>query len=206
MFLLQFKDLTSLQCLFNLYTVLCSVKNSSGHVNSETRQVQTMVLDTIMTYTQPELTEGQSEEGLYTVHAWVPCQWEVFFKMYMGGLIITTVLVIIFYAFVWAYTIEGWAVEGWARPSFFWYEKDKDLKVSFRVSILWWYFAFSALNNSLWTMMMKEPLKYVSTAPYTFLGGLLLISELLPLPLPIPVREVYLTFPISVRDYIKSFV
>ena len=38
--------------------------------------------------------------------------------------------------------------------------------------------------------MMKELFKFVGTAPYTFLGGLLLISELLPLPLPIQTREV----------------
>ena len=48
----------------------------------------------------------------------------------------------------------------------------------------------SALSKSLWTLMMKDLFKYVPTSPYTFLGGLMLISELLPLPLPIQTREV----------------
>ncbi len=48
----------------------------------------------------------------------------------------------------------------------------------------------AALRNSLWTMMLKELFKFVGTAPYTFLGGLLLLSELLPLPLPLQTREV----------------
>lgn len=38
-------------------------------------------------------------------------------------------------------------------------------------------------------MMFKELLKYVITAPYTFLSGLILTSELLPLPLPIQTKE-----------------
>jgi len=39
-------------------------------------------------------------------------------------------------------------------------------------------------------MMVKEVLKYTLTAPYTFLSGLIVISEMLPLPLPVQTREV----------------
>ena len=46
----------------------------------------------------------------------------------------------------------------------------------------------TALEKSLWTMMLKELLKYVLTAPYTFLSGLIFTSELLPLPLPIQTK------------------
>lgn len=45
-----------------------------------------------------------------------------------------------------------------------------------------------ALNKSLWTMMMSEVVKYVTTGPHTFVPGLLVLSELLPLPLPIQTR------------------
>ncbi|XP_066999085.2 protein virilizer isoform X2 [Anabrus simplex] len=45
-----------------------------------------------------------------------------------------------------------------------------------------------ALNRSLWTMMMSEVVKYVTTGPHTFVPGLLILSELLPLPLPIQTR------------------
>ncbi|ELU02702.1 hypothetical protein CAPTEDRAFT_223433 [Capitella teleta] len=45
------------------------------------------------------------------------------------------------------------------------------------------------LKQSLWSLMMKEVFQYSLTAPYTFLSGLVLISELLPLPLPIQTRE-----------------
>ena len=38
-------------------------------------------------------------------------------------------------------------------------------------------------------MMMRELLKYVLTAPYTFLSGLIVTSELLPLPLPVQTKE-----------------
>lgn len=50
--------------------------------------------------------------------------------------------------------------------------------------------AADALSSSLWTMMMRDLLKFIPTAPYTFLGGLMLVSELLPLPLPLQTREV----------------
>ena len=48
----------------------------------------------------------------------------------------------------------------------------------------------AALSGSLWSLTMKAVLEHTLTAPYTFLSGLLIISELLPLPLPIQSREV----------------
>lgn len=45
-----------------------------------------------------------------------------------------------------------------------------------------------ALNRSLWTMMMSEVVKYVTIGPHTFIPGLLILSELLPLPLPVQTR------------------
>ena len=47
-----------------------------------------------------------------------------------------------------------------------------------------------ALSESLWTKTLKELLKYTIKAPYTYLSGLLILSEMLPLPLPIQTREV----------------
>ena len=47
-----------------------------------------------------------------------------------------------------------------------------------------------ALSNSLWTLMVQEVLRYIMTAPYTFISGVTLLSELLPLPLPIQTRDV----------------
>lgn len=44
------------------------------------------------------------------------------------------------------------------------------------------------LNKSLWTLMMAEVLKYVTTNSHTFMSGLLMVSELLPLPLPVQTR------------------
>ncbi|CAC5369116.1 VIRMA [Mytilus coruscus] len=46
-----------------------------------------------------------------------------------------------------------------------------------------------ALTESLWTKTMKELIKYTTKAPYTYLSGLLMISELLPLPLPLQTEE-----------------
>ncbi|EEC06901.1 hypothetical protein IscW_ISCW003838 [Ixodes scapularis] len=46
-----------------------------------------------------------------------------------------------------------------------------------------------ALNKSLWTQMISEVLKYTLRAPYTFVTGLTVLSELLPLPLPLQIRE-----------------
>jgi len=42
-------------------------------------------------------------------------------------------------------------------------------------------------------MMIKQILVYTLTAPYTFLSGLILISEMLPIPLPVQTKEVYIT-------------
>ncbi|XP_070574528.1 protein virilizer homolog [Ptychodera flava] len=46
-----------------------------------------------------------------------------------------------------------------------------------------------AVANSTWTMMLKEVLEYIPSAPYTFMSGLFLLLELLPLPLPMQVQE-----------------
>ncbi|XP_056008740.1 protein virilizer homolog isoform X5 [Ostrea edulis] len=46
-----------------------------------------------------------------------------------------------------------------------------------------------ALNESLWTRTLKELLKYTTKAPYTYLSGLLILSEMLPLPLPLQTKE-----------------
>ncbi|XP_044750585.1 protein virilizer isoform X2 [Coccinella septempunctata] len=45
------------------------------------------------------------------------------------------------------------------------------------------------LNKTLWSLMCKEVIQYITTAPYTFISGLLVFSELLPLPLPIQTNE-----------------
>lgn len=42
-----------------------------------------------------------------------------------------------------------------------------------------------AINESIWSLMLKELLEYTTSAPQAFLGGLVLLSELLPIPLPI---------------------
>ncbi|KAF5276514.1 hypothetical protein FQA39_LY06583 [Lamprigera yunnana] len=46
-----------------------------------------------------------------------------------------------------------------------------------------------SLNKTLWSQMCGEVIKYLNSAPYTFLSGLLIFSELLPLPLPLQTRE-----------------
>lgn len=46
-----------------------------------------------------------------------------------------------------------------------------------------------SLNKTLWTLMCGEMIKYIFSAPYTFMTGLLIFSELLPLPLPIQSQE-----------------
>ncbi|CAH1269442.1 KIAA1429 [Branchiostoma lanceolatum] len=45
------------------------------------------------------------------------------------------------------------------------------------------------LANTTWSMMLKEVLQYIMSAPEAFLGGLTMLSELLPLPLPMGARE-----------------
>ena len=47
-----------------------------------------------------------------------------------------------------------------------------------------------ALNKSLWTLMLKEVLRYSIKSPYTYMSGLLVLSELLPLPFPLHTKEV----------------
>lgn len=44
------------------------------------------------------------------------------------------------------------------------------------------------LNKSLWTLMMAEVLKYILTNAHTFMSGLHMLSEVLPLPLPVQTR------------------
>lgn len=46
-----------------------------------------------------------------------------------------------------------------------------------------------ALSLSLWTLMVKELLNFILQAPRNFFSGLTLLSELLPLPLPIQTKD-----------------
>ncbi|KAK7500315.1 hypothetical protein BaRGS_00008538, partial [Batillaria attramentaria] len=46
-----------------------------------------------------------------------------------------------------------------------------------------------ALSSSLWTLMMKEVIRYPVKSPYVYMSGLLLISELVPLPFPLLTKE-----------------
>lgn len=46
-----------------------------------------------------------------------------------------------------------------------------------------------SVHKSLWTQMIGECLKYTITGPYTYLSGLMAVSELLPAPLPVYTRE-----------------
>lgn len=47
-----------------------------------------------------------------------------------------------------------------------------------------------ALSKSLWTKMVSEVLKYTVVGPNTWMTGLTILSELLPLPLPLQTKEV----------------
>ncbi|XP_035231040.1 protein virilizer homolog [Stegodyphus dumicola] len=47
-----------------------------------------------------------------------------------------------------------------------------------------------AFSKSLWTEMVQEILKYIKLSPSNFVTGLTVLSELLPLPLPLQTREV----------------
>ncbi|XP_074646809.1 uncharacterized protein LOC141902811 [Tubulanus polymorphus] len=47
----------------------------------------------------------------------------------------------------------------------------------------------NALSESLWKKMLDELLKYTLTSPYTAVSGLIMLSELLPLPLPLQTKE-----------------
>lgn len=44
------------------------------------------------------------------------------------------------------------------------------------------------IHKSLWTLLCSEIIKYIQIAPYTFIPGLLIFSEMLPLPLPIQTK------------------
>lgn len=46
-----------------------------------------------------------------------------------------------------------------------------------------------SLNKTLWSQMLGEVIRFITTAPYTFVSGLLVLSELLPLPLPVHTRD-----------------
>ncbi|KAJ8041906.1 Protein virilizer-like [Holothuria leucospilota] len=46
-----------------------------------------------------------------------------------------------------------------------------------------------ALSHGCWNTMLKVILQYIPTGPYTYLGGLSLLSDLLPLPLPLQTQE-----------------
>lgn len=46
-----------------------------------------------------------------------------------------------------------------------------------------------SVHKSLWAQMLGELMKHILTAPRTFLTGLTLLSELLPLPLPVYVTD-----------------
>lgn len=49
------------------------------------------------------------------------------------------------------------------------------------------------IHKSLWTQMIGEVIKYTLNGPYHFISGLMVLSELLPLPLPVPVQSNELT-------------
>lgn len=44
------------------------------------------------------------------------------------------------------------------------------------------------IHKSLWTQMIGEVVKYTLSCPYHFVPGLMVFSELLPLPLPVPIQ------------------
>jgi protein virilizer len=45
------------------------------------------------------------------------------------------------------------------------------------------------IHDSLWTLMIRELIKFILTAPHCFIPGLLVFTELLPLPLPLPANK-----------------
>lgn len=45
------------------------------------------------------------------------------------------------------------------------------------------------IHKSLWTQMIGEVIKYTLNGPYHFISGLMVLSELLPLPLPVPIHS-----------------
>ncbi|XP_032239256.2 protein virilizer homolog isoform X2 [Nematostella vectensis] len=46
-----------------------------------------------------------------------------------------------------------------------------------------------AIKESVWSLMLRELLKYITSTPQAFLGGLVFLSELLPVPLPMHTLE-----------------
>lgn len=46
-----------------------------------------------------------------------------------------------------------------------------------------------SIHKSLWTQMIAELCKYTLTGPYTFMAGLMVFINLLPVPLPIPTNR-----------------
>ncbi|XP_017779064.1 PREDICTED: protein virilizer isoform X2 [Nicrophorus vespilloides] len=46
-----------------------------------------------------------------------------------------------------------------------------------------------SLNKTLWTLMCGEVIKFTMSAPYAFIAGLSVFSEMLPLPLPVQTSE-----------------
>lgn len=54
-----------------------------------------------------------------------------------------------------------------------------------------------SLNKTLWTQMCGEIIKYTTLSPHNFISGLLIFSELLPLPLPLQTRDELLKDEIS---------
>ncbi|XP_071477745.1 protein virilizer homolog [Diadema antillarum] len=46
------------------------------------------------------------------------------------------------------------------------------------------------IKKSSWTVMLGTVLEYIPSAPYSYVGGLQLLSEMLPLPLPMQTQEV----------------
>lgn len=65
-----------------------------------------------------------------------------------------------------------------------------DVLMAFTRPVLQTTDAEEAINNSVWLLMLKELLQYTMSQPQAFLGGLSLLSELLPIPLPINTLEV----------------
>ncbi|GAB6027345.1 hypothetical protein CHUAL_001621 [Chamberlinius hualienensis] len=57
----------------------------------------------------------------------------------------------------------------------------------------------AAVAESLWTKMIQEILKFITKSPSVFVSSLTLLSELLPLPLPIQCHE-----PLSPEEVIKA--
>ncbi|KAJ8303301.1 hypothetical protein KUTeg_019697 [Tegillarca granosa] len=103
----EFRDLTALPVLFEVFTIFCSVP-MSAYFTDDLMEIQKHIIDTLLGFTQPMLNQSETEE---------------------------------------------------------------------------------ALSQSLWTLSLKELFKYTLKAPYTYLSGLLILSELLPLPLPLQAQE-----------------